>query len=394
LTGALAGGLLVGVAFHCKEPLGVFVLAVLAAAVDPRLPLRPQWRRAALVAAGLAVGLVTYKVYELYKFPPGTTDRHAELMGQYVPFWTSNPLPALAGLTLSPGAGALWYCPPLLLGVVGLWRWRRTEVWLFRALLAGVGGFVGFLCFLTFFTGDPTWGPRYLTPVYALFWLFVPAGAAALRPQPARLVLALGVLVQLLGLSVDSHRLYIARNLPSAFYYYISPWLYFDRDVAHLINRPREIGELLRADGGREVAFSPGPEPTFAPPVIDHMDRPDAAQVAGAVGLASSPGGALAAPAALHRDQPAVVQRYHVFNSFRPFWASQWYLAPEERPVDLGGAVAVLLALALAGGAGLWAGWWLLRPSHCHIATLPHSTCPTPAVSTVPAVASRGQPLG
>src|SRR5207245_1091723 len=118
------------------------------------------------------------------------------------------------------------------------------------------------------------------------------------------------------------HRLYVARNLPSGFYVHISPWLYFHPDVAHLLNRPREIGEILRASPEREIGFSPGPEPTFAFPVIDFIDQ----------------GG----------YRPAAVGRYHVLNSFRPWWASQWYLPPEARPVDLGWAAALLLALAVA----------------------------------------------
>lgn len=367
LSAALAGGLLASVAFHCKEPLGVFVLAVLAAVVDPRVPLRRQWGRVALVLAGLAVGLATYRLYELYKFPPGTTDRHAELMKQYVPFWTPNPLPALAGLALSPGAGALWYCPPLLLGVVGLWRWRKAEPRFCRALLAGVAVFVLFISFLTFFTGDPAWGPRYLTPIFALCWLFVSTGAAALGARPTRLLLALGIVVQLLGLSVDQHRLYLGRNLPSAFYYHISPWLYFDPAVAQLLNRPREIREILQADGSRTVAFTPAPEPTFAVPVIEFIDCAEPTMTTSAVGLVPGAfGGGLTAPAMFltrpqREDRSAAIPRYHVFHAFRPWWASQGYLAAAERPVDCGATAALLLALAAAGGGGLWAGIWLLR---------------------------------
>jgi hypothetical protein len=360
---ALASGLLMGVAFHCKEPLGIFVLAAAAMSLAPAVSWRDQWGRVALVATGVAMGLVTYQLYELYKFPPGTTGRHDELMKQYVPFWTANPLPAVAGLALSPGAGALWYCPPLLLGVVGLARLRKTEPRLVAAILAGAGVFVAFLCCLTFFTGDPSWGPRYLTPVYAVLWLFAPVGGAAMAPLLLRALLVLGVLVQLLALSVDQHRLYIARNLPSAFYYHYSPWLYFDRDVAHLLNRPREITELLQSTAENEIAFTPGPEPTFAFPVIDYIDRADPAMKTSAAGLGASPlvgplvaPGALATREPLEKDRPAAVRRYHVLNSFRPWWASQGYLPAAARPVDLVSTAALLLALASAGALGIRIG--------------------------------------
>ncbi len=357
LLGAAAAGLLLGWTFHCKEPLGVFVLAVLAANLDWRRPLRAQWPRVALIVGGLALGVATYQAYEAYKFPPEATANHAELLRRYVPYWTANPLPALAAFTLSPGAGVLWYCPPLLLCLVGLYRWCAAEPWLCRAVVVGCVVFIGFLSFLTFFNGDPAWGPRYLTPLFALLWLFAPAGAAVLRPLPVRALLVLGVVVQLLGLSVDPHRLFLARNLPSAFYHNLpgGPWLYFDANVSQLVNRPRLIGEILQSNGEQEVAFTPGPEPTFAFPVLDFVDRADSVLLTSTVGLAA--GLPLTSPAVfltrdLHeRRRTDAVHRYHVLNSFRPWWANQWYLPPAARPVDLA-ATAALLAALLLGGLG------------------------------------------
>src|SRR5436190_17807023 len=124
-----------------------------------------------------------------------------------------------------------WDFPPRVLCLCGLRRWWPLEKGLCRAVLAGCAVFFGFLCCLTFFSGDPTWGPRYLTPVFAVLWLFAPSGAAHIPRRLVRWGLGLGVVVQLLALSVDPHRLYIQRGLPSAFYYEISPWLYFDGAV-------------------------------------------------------------------------------------------------------------------------------------------------------------------
>src|SRR5262249_13532195 len=92
LLGAAAAGLLLGLAFNCKEPLAVLVPAVLAANHDRRLRFRAQLGRIGLVRAGLAAGVVAYKAYALYKSPPETTAAHAEMLTRYVPAFPSNPL--------------------------------------------------------------------------------------------------------------------------------------------------------------------------------------------------------------------------------------------------------------------------------------------------------------
>ena len=179
LLGAALAGLILGVAFNCKQPLGIFLPAVLAANHDRRLTLRAQLGRVSLVLGGLAVGIAFYKGYELYKFPAESTAAHAEILKKWGPIFASNPLPGLLSLTISPGAGCIWYCPTLLLSVLGLGCWYRSEKAFCLAVLGGSAVFLGFISFLTFFKGDLTWGPRYLTPIFALFWLFAPAGAGS-----------------------------------------------------------------------------------------------------------------------------------------------------------------------------------------------------------------------
>lgn len=319
LLGAAVAGLFLGVAFNCKQPLGIFLPAVLAANHDRQWTLRVQLGRVGLTLAGLAAGIAFYKGYELYKFPPETTAAHAEILKRWGPVWTTNPLPGLLSLTVSPGAGCLWYCPTLLLSVLGLGHWYRGEKAFCLAALAGSAVFVGFISFLTFFKGDMTWGPRYLTPIFGLLWLFVPAGAAVVRPRLAALVLLAGVGVQLLGLSVDPHRLYLQRHLWSTFFI-SDPWVYFDPAVSHLANRPREIAEIFGSDEPPAAAFTPARSPTYCLPILDYIP-----------------------------EGPAGVHKYHVLNSLRPWWISQRYLAPEARPIDLA-FTATLLGSGLLGG--------------------------------------------
>src|SRR5207237_6335906 len=78
IAGAAVTGLLLGLAFNCKEPLAIFVLPALAAHYNPALPLRRQVARISLVLGGLVLGVMAYKAYDLYKFPPGSTASHAE----------------------------------------------------------------------------------------------------------------------------------------------------------------------------------------------------------------------------------------------------------------------------------------------------------------------------
>ncbi|HYT94763.1 MAG TPA: hypothetical protein VEL76_38960, partial [Gemmataceae bacterium] len=358
LPGAMGAGLLLGIAFNCKEPLGIFVPAVLAANHDWERPWRGQLGRAAGVLAGLGLGLVAYRLYDLHKFPPGSTADHAAVLSSYVPFWPNRPdaIPAaFLGLTISPGAGVLWYSPTLALCLYGLARWWPAEKWLCRGVVVGALVFLGFLCCLTFFAGDPTWGPRYLTPVLALLWLFAPAGAAWVRPGVGRVLLRLGFIVQVLALSVDPHRLYIERGLPSAFYHHFSPWLYFDGDVSHLLNRPRELVAIVSSGPPAQV-FTPAQAPTFTFPVIDFVGVHREAVLAGMIGTMSAPDGSGNVCAGgiwlvgwQREHGQAAVRKYHVLNSLRPWWLSQWYLPPEERPVDLLATCGLLAGMLLAG---------------------------------------------
>jgi hypothetical protein len=43
------------------------------------------------------------------------------------------------------------------------------------------------------------------------------------------------------------------------------------------------------------------------------------------------------------------IRKYHVLNSFRPWWISQRYLPPAQRPVDLLSAFAWLASASIIG---------------------------------------------
>ncbi len=369
---AAVAGLLMGWAVNCKEPLGLFILPVLGALYVPGLPVRRFLLPAGLVLAGTLLGVVAYKAYDVYKFPPGTADPSADYAKLYGAMWTADPLPGVVGLTVSPSAGLVWYCPPFLLALVGWAAWRQWRLVFCKAVGLASLLFGLFLCFLTFFKGEPCWGPRYLTPVFALWWVFVPAAAGRVGPLVMRVLLGAGVVVQLLGLTVDPQRLLLEKAVP--FNYYVEdPWLQLRPEVSHLLQRPGEIRAILTR-AHRAPQYSPAPCPTHA----TRVPPPGAAALTSVFGQAASPSpdGPLAAFATLKVATPVhfaleykdAAQRYHVFASFRPWWLSQCYLASGERPVDLLRTLYLLLGLSALGlglmciAARLCAGGTGVRP--------------------------------
>lgn len=317
--GAMISGLVLGLAFNCKEPLGIFVLPVLAALYDPKLDWRLQRDRCILVATSLAVGIALYKGYNLYKFPLGSTASHTEISKRYGPVWAANPLVALLVMSFSLSAGIPFYNPAILVCLSGFKRWWHSETFFCLALTTAMTIFILFVSFLTFFKGDPTWGPRYLTPIFAVLWIFAPIGSQLLRRWVLITSLSLGFLVQLGALSIDPHRLYVERSLPSSFYL-ASPELYFHPAISHIINRPREIIETIANRAHRAERYSPSPVPTFAFPVIDFVEK-----------------------------GPTALRKYHVLSGFRFWWASFSYLEQSSRPIDLIYSISLLIGVGLMG---------------------------------------------
>lgn len=325
----LSTGLLAGLAFHCKQPLGAFVLVGMVLVITPGEPLRGQLSRVVVVLVGFATMLGLYVLYQHYRYPMGLAVAKAPYDKDYVEHYTKSvtaTLRNLLHLAISPSAGVFWYCPTLLLTLAGLAAYYRKEKMLVIAIIASSLVVVVFIATLTYFKGDPAWGPRYLTPIFALFWLFAPSGAPGLGRRLTAFVLTAGIMVQLLAVSVDPHRLYFERGLPSAFYFY-KPWLYMNAQISHLVNRPREILEIA-VDSTTAEAFSPSPSPTYGFLVMEDVrgrmpkDLP-------------SPG--------------AIVLHYHILNSYRPWWCSQRYLPPSERPVNIASTVTLLLGLGMLG---------------------------------------------
>jgi hypothetical protein len=323
--GATLAGLGMGLAFNCKQPLALFVLPVLAAIHDPERDWRAQRGRYAVVLGLLALGIAGQQGYERIKFPPGFTGARDFLQTLYVPVWSDDPTPAILAMSFSLGCGVLFYNAPLLLSIAGIKRWNRSDALFTTALIVSSILFFLFISCLTFYKGDNSWGPRYLTPVFSALWIAAPAGAWAMRRWAVVSTLAVGLVVQLGALSLDPQRLYMERELASGFYLK-DPTIYFNPAIAHLIQRPREIWSVFTSRYRPQEIFETV-SPTDGKPTRGYF-------VNGHVEYGTN--GFL---------------RYNTLNSFRPWWAhfGQFYL--KEPPIDVPRTAALLAALAAAGAA-------------------------------------------
>jgi hypothetical protein len=316
---AATAGVWCGVMIACKPPLGLFVLPVLAGFDRPGELWPRRAGRASVVLVGVAAGMGVEWLYQSWMFP--NTDVVAVATAAYGPVWAASLLPGLVCLAISPGCGVLWYAPATIVGVVGTWSGPTGERRFRAALVAAAAGYYCFFAALTFYKGDPAWGPRYLTPVIAATWLFVPDGLA--RWPRGRILLSAGAVVQLLALAAEPQRLHLERRIPST-HHHLAPWLPMNLAYASLVQRPREILEMCTA-APAEV-YSPATMVTKATSSVPQSEA------------------------------PAAVRRYQVYASWRPWWLGQQYLSLAERPVDLPRTAGLLLALTGLGTGLVFAG--------------------------------------
>jgi len=346
---AIVCGAILAVACNFKQPLAVFLLPVLAILDDRGATRGSRLLRAVLVVAGSIAGLAFEKGYQSYKFPFDFWTVNADFLKGYIGLWSGNPLPALACLALSPGAGAIWYSPTLYHSLLGTMRATSGSPLVRYALIASAAIFVGFFACLTFFKGDLSWGPRYLVPPIAVLWLWIPEGLARTPAIRAKALLAVAVLVQALGVSVDPHRLYIEREIPMGLGA-VWPWMYFYPQASHLVQRPREIVQILQSTSSAE-AFSPAPSPTFAIDAVDPW-KPNGEEIPERVRPYHIVSARSRIPAEVAEGQgPTIVRRYTILNSLRPWWHT---FRNDPAPVDYDATLLVLLAGLLFAGKALY----------------------------------------
>jgi hypothetical protein len=348
----LAGGLLITYQETYALLLPIVGLLVFAShhEASPASPpaMRPVdrmgWLRYILFGAGSSLGLLAFVAFNYWRFgtllTPGRYDA-PELFG-------GNPIAGLLSLTLSPGKSVFLFSPPLALAFFGARALSKRE-----PILAAVVGLVSVVHLLlviqlAFFGGDWCWGPRYLLVLVPLWALSIPFALQHLRRWVVGAAVTLGLVVQLMGISVDSQRFFFEHNLPP--YFWRDQWAYFK--YSQLLSRPLELFSIVRAGVPLEAkSFSPTPgaQTTYTP----------------------------AGPRNYGRDGALWVRHFAVFHTLRPwpFWI--WVVDPARRPVEPGATLLLCGALFIGGVALLMLG--LLHPSPSAALTeavAPHSHGP------------------
>ncbi len=271
-------------------------LALLAFGCEWRRPADPGkalWRSrlAMLVAAAipLAILLLLYQAYNWM------TLSGVETFGRNIVEYTTNPqlsqtvpmrmLRAFVGITVSPYKGLFWYCPVLLLGLIGAWRFTRQHRWEgWTSLLIVAAHVVGYSRY-NYWSGGVAWGMRYLLPIVPFLVLLaapvwrilatkstensetgVPQRRSANEERVERrsvaiwkvvaswFLIVLSVLIQVLGVSIDLVTWEIRWLLDN-----IPIWGGLGQAIEGLMLRPEHspvLGHLRLLLGGQPLDFA------------------------------------------------------------------------------------------------------------------------------------------
>jgi len=124
-----------------------------------------RWRKLFLLGVPIGFGLAGVLVYNTVRFgsPLETGYRTVAL--------SSSPLTGLVGLFFSSGKGLLWYCPVVLLSVVGFAHWLRHRSSAAVLILAVVSVYTVFIAWYSNWPGGGAWGARHLVPLVPLMML-------------------------------------------------------------------------------------------------------------------------------------------------------------------------------------------------------------------------------
>lgn len=258
---AAAGGVVGGLLLSYQEVYVILLPALaLACRTEPDDADDTGGRRRFLmflVAAG--TGAVLYFLYNYWRFDgllfsgKLTPPRGHPSIGGYPPA-------GLWGLLLSPGKSIVLYSPPVLLSLLGLAGLRRRRVRLAEAVVALCVVHLALISSLSFWSGEWSWGPRYLVLLLAPLALALPFLPLARWRRPLVIgLVALGLVVQLLALSLDHQRFFFERRLPPYFWGRNSAFYLLNSQLAA---RPLELASTLRKGVPEEARqFQPTPYP-------------------------------------------------------------------------------------------------------------------------------------
>jgi len=209
------------------------------------------------IAFGLVAGVaLLFAVNALRYGNPLNTGR--DITSGTVPVF-GNPVMGVVGLLLSPAKSILLYSPTMCLALPGLWRLLKRDPDGFSPIPACLALHLLLISCFRFWAGEWAWGPRYLVATVPLVCIGLPF---AWPSRPRRLVnvvvCGVGLVVQLLAISVDHQRYYFTRSFPP-FFWLDESKMYTD---SPLFARPREVATVFSGrDLGAVKALVPGPRP-------------------------------------------------------------------------------------------------------------------------------------
>ena len=285
---------------------------------------RQSFLRYGVFFCGPLLCVVLMFVYNDIRFGSWFDDGKLRLAAGRGYHFFGSPLAGLLTLLVSPGKSIFLYSPPIVLAIAGargLWR-RRPGLMI--AVSVSTVILVSFLSCIKFASGDWCWGPRYLTallPLWALAFPFIPQFKA--RRSVLIAVIAAGVVVQVLGLSVENQRFFFERGL-NDFFWAENPWFYLQHSA--FFARFQEFASLTTGVPSSARAFNSIPQPDWT-----------------TYSLLGPPGNV---PRAL---APVWMQNFQIFYLPRPWplWVSA--LDPTKRPVPLVPWIVGFLGIIVLG---------------------------------------------
>jgi hypothetical protein len=201
-------------------------------------------RFALWLSTAVIVGLSLSFAYNHLRFGSSVQSGRMERASPLLYF--GNPVSGFATLLLSPGKSVVLYSPPLILGILGSRHLRRRQPEISSAIGLASLVLVIILSYLLFAGGDWCWGPRYLMVLLPLWSLAFPFMRlqTSLRRTLLALIVGLGLIVQVLALSVENQKFFFAHALDDDFYAQ-DDWAYFKHSA--LFSR---IGEAISLGAG------------------------------------------------------------------------------------------------------------------------------------------------
>ncbi len=323
----VAGGAALAILVNFQEAYAILIPTLALVTLDrPEsgpVPRRRVVERFAVFVFVAGLGLLFYAGFNNFRYGSllfsGKGVNHPTVLG--------NPLIGLAGLLVSPGKSIVLYSPPILIALIGVYRLVRAHRYLALAIAMTCVVYIGLISTLSFYGGDWCWGPRYFVTILPLVAIGLPF--AAMRRWVALAIVITGLCVQLLALSLDHHRFFYSRSLPS-FFWSTQRDFYF-RDSA-LFARPAEIVDSIRNGVPPQASrFRPGPYPDLVTYAVF-------------------------GPAQDDLPPPLWMRHFRVFWQPRPWPLWMRSVSEERRPVTWSVAVVALLGMGMCGA-------WMVRSS-------------------------------